>query len=134
VDALSGVATVILDAPPLLSVTDAAILGTIADGVVITVGAKQVTAEQLQKAYRSVTRVNGKVLGAVLNKIPPNGIDSHDYGYYRNDYYTTHEAESQAESESPAGAEPQAGASHDEDATSSRRDVQRTRKSIRAAR
>ena len=134
VDALSGVATVILDAPPLLSVTDAAILGTIADGVVITVGAKQVTAEQLQKAYRSVTRVNGKVLGAVLNKIPPNGIDSHDYGYYRNDYYTSHEVESQAESESPAGAEPQAGASHDEDATSSRRDVQRTRKSIRAAR
>jgi len=134
VDALSGVATVILDAPPLLSVTDAAILGTIADGVVITVGAKQVTAEQLQKAYRSVTRVNGKVLGAVLNKIPPNGIDSHDYGYYRNDYYTSHEVESQAESESPAGTEPQAGASHDEDATSSRRDVQRTRKSIRAAR
>ena len=134
VDALSGVATVILDAPPLLSVTDAAILGTIADGVVITVGAKQVTAEQLQKAYRSVTRVNGKVLGAVLNKIPPNGIDSHDYGYYRNDYYTSHEVGSQAESESPAGAEPQAGASHDEDATSSRRDVQRTRKSIRAAR
>ena len=132
VDALSGVATVILDAPPLLSVTDAAILGTIADGVVITVGAKQVTAEQLQKAYRSVTRVNGKVLGAVLNKIPPNGIDSHDYGYYRNDYYTSHEAES--ESESSAEAESQSGAARDEDAVSSRRDAQRTRKSLRAAR
>lgn len=89
ISALSEVATVILDAPPLLSVTDAAILGTIADGVLITVGARQVTGEQLDRAYRSVTRVNGKVLGAVLNKIPPKGIDSHDYGYYRTDYYTS---------------------------------------------
>lgn len=94
VSALADVAIVILDAPPLLSVTDAAIMGTIADGVVITVGAKQVTGEQLEKAYRSVVRVNGKVLGVVLNKIPPRGIDSHDYGYYRSNYYTSNADES----------------------------------------
>ena len=99
ISALSEVATVILDAPPLLSVTDAAVLGTIADGVVITVGAKQVTGEQLDKAYRSVTRVNGKVLGAVLNKIPPKGVDSHDYGYYRTEYYTSEGAADDASQE-----------------------------------
>lgn len=133
--ALSGVATVILDAPPLLSVTDAAILGTIADGVVITVGAKQVTAEQLQKAYRSVTRVNGKVLGAVLNKIPPNGVDSHDYGYYRNDYYTANEnvevaagdAGNASVAETPVGDDAPRG---DEDAPTRRS----ARKELRAGR
>lgn len=87
VDALSEIATVILDAPPILSVTDAAVLGTIADGVVITVAAKQITAEQLEKSYRAVLRVHGRVLGAVLNKVPANGIDAYDYGYYRSDYY-----------------------------------------------
>ncbi|WP_426623022.1 polysaccharide biosynthesis tyrosine autokinase [Leifsonia sp. McL0607] len=87
VDALSEVATVILDAPPVLSVTDAAVLGTIADGVVLTVAAKQITSEQLEKSYRAILRVHGRVLGAVLNKVPPTGIDAYDYGYYRSDYY-----------------------------------------------
>lgn len=86
VDALSEVATVILDAPPVLSVTDAAVLSTIADGVVLTVAAKQITSEQLEKSYRSIVRVRGRVLGAVLNKVPSNGIDAYDYGYYRSDY------------------------------------------------
>ena len=87
VDALSEVATVILDAPPVLSVTDAAVLGTIADGVVLTVAAKQITSEQLEKSHRAILRVRGRVLGAVLNKVPSNGIDAYDYGYYRSDYY-----------------------------------------------
>lgn len=117
VKALAEVATVILDAPPLLSVTDAAIMGTIADGVVITVGAKQVTNEQLEKAYRSVVRVNGKVLGAVLNKIPPKGMDSHDYGYYRSNYYTSNTDESD---EAPAVAAIEAGDSADGQATAQR--------------
>lgn len=87
VGALSEVATVILDAPPVLSVTDAAILGTFADGVVLTVAAKQITSEQLEKSNRAILRVRGRVLGAVLNKVPSNGIDAYDYGYYRSDYY-----------------------------------------------
>lgn len=87
VEALSEVATVILDAPPVLSVTDAAVLSTIADGVVLTVAAKQITSEQLEKSYRAIVRVRGRVLGAVLNKVPSNGIDAYDYGYYRSDYY-----------------------------------------------
>lgn len=87
VTALASVATVILDAPPLLSVTDAAIMSTIADGVVITVGAKQVTADQLATAHRSVVRVRGKVLGVVLNRIPRSGADAKGYGNYRSNYY-----------------------------------------------
>ncbi|CAM5490522.1 polysaccharide biosynthesis tyrosine autokinase [Leifsonia shinshuensis] len=132
IGALSGVATVILDAPPLLSVTDAAILGTIADGVVIAVGAKQVTAEQLQKAYRSVTRVNGKVLGAVLNKIPPNGVDSHDYGYYRNDYYTSHADAAPVPVE--ARAAEAGGAETGATEPASTRREQRSRKALRSGR
>jgi capsular exopolysaccharide synthesis family protein len=89
VRALSDVSLVILDAPPLLSVTDASVMSRIADGVVITVGAKQVTSDQLAKANQAIDRVKGRVLGAVLNKVPPNGIDAVDYGYYRGEYYYT---------------------------------------------
>jgi Mrp family chromosome partitioning ATPase len=123
IKALSEVATVILDAPPLLSVTDAAIIGTIADGVLITVGVKQVTDEQLEKSYRAVTRVNGKVLGAVLNKIPPKGVDSHDYGYYRTKYYTSNDAEADA---SPHPGGPAENAAKGPET--------RSRKALRAAR
>lgn len=126
VAALSEVATVLLDAPPLLSVTDAAIIGTIADGVLITVGAKQVTQEQLEKSHRAVTRVNGKVLGAVLNKIPPKGVDSHDYGYYRTDYYTSNEVAAHTDTSSHPD-EPAAG-------DSGKRRQARSRKELRASR
>lgn len=98
VDSLSSVALVLLDAPPLLPVTDAAIMSTIADGVLVTVGARQVTAEQLAKASQSVTRVNGRVLGAVLNKVPLSGADAADYGYYRYGYYGEEESGAAAKS------------------------------------
>ncbi|MBO1740116.1 polysaccharide biosynthesis tyrosine autokinase [Leifsonia sp. TF02-11] len=101
VEALAEVATVILDAPPVLSVTDAAVLSTIADGVVLTVAAKQVTSEQLEKSFRGIVRVRGRVLGAVLNKVPSNGIDAYDYGYYRSDYYYT----AKSDDEKPTAAE-----------------------------
>jgi capsular exopolysaccharide synthesis family protein len=127
VDALSEVATVILDAPPVLSVTDAAILGTISDGVVLTVAAKQITSEQLEKSHRAILRVRGRVLGAVLNKVPANGIDAYDYGYYRSDYYYSAKDakdESVVKEASTELAEPPAPNDVDEN--------QRTRRSERA--
>lgn len=122
VEALAGVATVILDAPPVLSVTDAAVLGTIADGVLLTVGAKQVTSEQLEKAYRSIVQVRAKVLGAVLNKVPSNGIDAVDYGYYRNDYYYYGATDSKTETDtSPTDTQSTSGKAQAVTASTTRR-------------
>lgn len=82
-------AFVVLDAPPLLAVTDGAVLATIADGVIMTVDAASSTQDQLQRAVGAVQRVGGKILGVVLNRVPERGPDAQYYGYYgQRAYYT----------------------------------------------
>jgi len=75
---------VIIDSPPLLPVTDAAVLSTIAGGTVVVVGAGLVNRDHLTKSLQSLNAVNGRVLGLVLNRLPAKGADS--YYYYREGY------------------------------------------------
>ena len=76
--------TVIIDSPPLLPVTDAAVLSTIAGGTVVVVGVGLVDRDQLTKSLQSLEAVNGRVLGLVVNLLPTKGADS--YYYYREGY------------------------------------------------
>lgn len=75
---------VIIDAPPLLPVTDAAVLSTTVDGVVVVVGANTTRREELAKSLASLEHVKGSVLGLVLNKVRHNKADPD--GYYRDAY------------------------------------------------
>lgn len=87
VGALSDGAFVVIDAPPLLPVTDAAVLTTRADGALIVVSAGKTTYEMLERALNHLEKANGKALGVVLNRIPTSGADSY-YGYrYSGHYY-----------------------------------------------
>lgn len=73
---------VIIDAPPLLPVTDAAILGAITDGTLLVTASGDVTTDQLQAALDSLDRVNATTLGIVLNKLPrKKGGRYYDYRY-----------------------------------------------------
>lgn len=76
---------VIIDAPPLLPVTDAAVLSTITGGTVVVVGCDIVHKEQLTRGLESLQAVNGNVLGLVVNRIPTKGADAETY-YYREGY------------------------------------------------
>lgn len=84
---LSSVALVILDAPPLLPVTDAAVLAKSADGVVVVARAKRTTYDQFGRAVRSLNRAGGRILGVVLNRVPTKGAQAAEYGYYGTEYY-----------------------------------------------
>lgn len=85
---LADSATVIVDSPPAIPVTDAAVLSTAADGVLLVVSAGRTTFEMMQRATENIGRANGRVLGAVLNKVPRRGAEAGYYGYqYRGDYY-----------------------------------------------
>jgi capsular exopolysaccharide synthesis family protein len=85
---LGRTATVIVDSPPTIPVTDAAVLSTAADGVLLVVSAGRTTFDMMHKAVENIGRANGRVLGVVLNKIPQRGADAASYGYqYRGDYY-----------------------------------------------
>lgn len=75
---------VIYDAPPLLPVTDAAVLSRLVDGVVVVVGADVVRKDQLRKAMDLLSNVKAEVLGVVINRLPAKGVDG--YSYYREGY------------------------------------------------
>lgn len=75
---------VLIDAPPLLPVTDAAVLSTHVDGAVVLVGADVVSREQVKQALGSLEAVNASVLGIILNRV--KAIDGGNYGSYRYSY------------------------------------------------
>lgn len=75
---------VIIDAPPLLPVTDAAVVSTITGGTVLIVGAGLVNREQLRRAVGTLDSVGGNLLGLVLNRLPAASSDA--YSYYISGY------------------------------------------------
>lgn len=73
---------VVIDAPPLLPVTDAAVLSQHVGGVVVVVGTQKVKLHDLEKSLRALDMVEANVIGVVMNRIPAKGPDSYSYGYY----------------------------------------------------
>jgi capsular exopolysaccharide synthesis family protein len=61
---------VLFDAPPVVAVTDAAVLGTKVDGVLLVVCAGRTRREHAQRAKELLERVHVRIIGAVLNDAP----------------------------------------------------------------
>ena len=78
---------VIIDAPPVLPVTDATLLGTMADGVVVVARHGRVTRQQVRSAVSSLDGVGASVLGFVLNMIPKRQTKEYGGTY---DAYRSH--------------------------------------------
>lgn len=73
---------VIVDAPPLLPVTDAAILTRHADGALIVIRAGKTPDYELGSALNNLNAVNGRTLGVVLNRMTKNGNTNYLYDSY----------------------------------------------------
>lgn len=73
---------VVIDAPPLLPVTDAAVLSQFVGGIVIVASAQRVTHHEIEKSLHALEMVGANVLGVVLNRLPAKGPDAYAYGYY----------------------------------------------------
>ncbi|GMV43292.1 MAG: hypothetical protein AMXMBFR64_50080 [Myxococcales bacterium] len=71
--------TIIFDSPPIIAVTDAIVIGTQVDGVVLVAKSGKTTKETLLHARNSLAAVNARILGCVLNDLD---LDSGRYGYY----------------------------------------------------
>jgi receptor protein-tyrosine kinase len=78
---------VIVDSSPLLAVTDAAILATNSDGVLMMARYGETKREQLAQAIRNLADVGVSPLGAVLTMTPLRGDASYynGYSYYGED-------------------------------------------------
>lgn len=90
-DRLSQEAIVILDAPPLLPVTDAGLLTALADGAILVLEVGRTYKEQARLCGKVLTQVDGRLLGVVLNRASRRALGSVYYGYgygnYGQSYY-----------------------------------------------
>ena len=72
---------VLCDAPPLLPVTDAAILAKATSGALVVVSAGRTNRHQLSGAIDALQTVGAKVAGVVLSMVPTRGPDAYAYAY-----------------------------------------------------
>lgn len=78
---------VLLDSPPLLPVTDAALLAAQSDGLILAVRHGKTSREQVRIALQRVEAVGGECVGVVINMAPASGR-GYGYGYgYGPDAY-----------------------------------------------
>lgn len=91
---------ILFDSPPLLAVTDAAVLATVVDGAVLVVSAGMSNIPSLDRAIEQITNVSGRMLGVLLNnfdlvKAYGGYYRSYRYGYYAKEYRHYHSTSSQ---------------------------------------
>lgn len=74
---------VVIDAPPLLPVTDPAVLGSMASGVILVVSADgRTTRADLSQAVANLQAVNARLLGVVVNNVEKGARSRSYYDYY----------------------------------------------------
>jgi polysaccharide biosynthesis transport protein len=89
---------IIIDSPPAISFTDASILSTMVDGVMLVVHGGRSSRSVVRRAKQQLQDVGAHLFGIVLNNVK---LESNDY-YYYNSYYSGYYAEDEG---APEGAE-----------------------------
>jgi len=79
---------VFIDAPPVLAVTDASILSTQVDGVILVVRSAITRKDLAREAKDQFAKANARLIGVVLNQVK---MDANDY--YQYYYYYSHDSE-----------------------------------------
>ncbi len=75
---------IFMDSPPIVNVTDAAVISTFVDGTILVAYSGRVETGALKRAKELLDKVNANILGVVLNKI--NKKAGANYYYYNYNY------------------------------------------------
>lgn len=75
---------VLVDTPPVTVVTDSAVVGALADGVLVVVDAQGTRRNALRQAIRDLEGVGARVLGTILNNVADSKGEYATYGYTRS--------------------------------------------------
>lgn len=87
-DAKEAFDVVMFDSPPLLAVTDAAVLSTMVDGTILVVRTGVTAREAVKRALTQLRNVHARVFGGVLNDVNVRGGSYYGgYGHYYYAYY-----------------------------------------------
>lgn len=73
---------ILLDSPPVIAVTDAQILSSFMDGVILVVSSGEAEKELVKKAKDLLDKVNANIIGVVLNKLELKSRKGYGYYYY----------------------------------------------------
>lgn len=101
---------VLLDSPPVLSVTDATLLSARADGMIMVARAGKSRRQYVKAAAEKLKDVNANLLGYVLNALAPKSAGRQSYYYYNDPYYSNEDITEQQQQEDGAssnGTEPE---------------------------
>lgn len=109
---------VVIDAPPLLPVTDSAVLSQHVGGVIMVVDSQKTTRADLEKSLSTLAMVDAHLLGTVLNKLPTRGPDARAYSYYTYESHPAAPAHSAAPAENSRRSAKAGGSRNDEVARS----------------
>ncbi|MFC1549264.1 GumC family protein [Nitrospirota bacterium] len=85
---------IICDSPPVMSVSDALVLGSKLDGTIIVARAGMTTHDMLTKGLKAMRDINAHIVGLLINAVD---IRKGDYYYYKYYNYNYSYAESQDE-------------------------------------
>ena len=77
---------IVIDTPPTLSVTDAVVMSTSADAVVLVIRSGQTTKPALRRARDILMQVNARVCGVLLNAVDLNSPDYYYHYEYQGKY------------------------------------------------
>jgi capsular exopolysaccharide synthesis family protein len=87
---------IVIDSPPAISFTDASILSTMVDGVMLVVHGGRSSRAVVRRAKQQLQDVGAHIFGIVLNNVKLEGMDYYYSGYYSG-YYSDDEAPEGAE-------------------------------------
>lgn len=73
---------VLVDAPPLLLVTDAAVVSRFTSGVLMVAASGTTKKPQLTAAVEKIQAIGSKLFGVIVTMLPAKGPDSYGYGAY----------------------------------------------------
>ena len=73
---------IVIDTPPLLPVTDAAVLAACADGVVLVLAMDETRQEAARRAKVILESTQARILGVVVNKATKSAVPYYYGGYY----------------------------------------------------
>lgn len=74
---------VLIDVPPVLSVSDAVIISQFVDGVILTVAANQTKKKLIVRSIKALNAVNANIIGTILTKVDKKIQKD----YYKDNYY-----------------------------------------------
>ncbi|MBZ9744886.1 polysaccharide biosynthesis tyrosine autokinase [Mesorhizobium sp. CO1-1-7] len=79
---------VIIDAPPVVGLSDAPILGRLAEGTLMVISTNQVTRKSAKTALKRLRAAGANVIGAAMSKFQVNKFDyNYAYKYMNSQYY-----------------------------------------------